>query len=326
MIYHYDLAQIINLTFPDPDCNFTEKIHPMKKVLLIILLMMVFGFTQAQNYHPLVDTNKMWSIKHQYGMTPSSDFTKFQGEETIQGYIYKKVWTTTDTLLSNWNPYGYIREDTNKRVYIRYWSGGPDDLRYDFGVDGGDTVYLFSDPMGIFFVVDSVDNYSLITGETRKRINLSCYAGPGGFMGNDTWIEGMGSLYGVMQSGSCALVGDMPQLICFTENDTLKYFNTSFTDCYLITGLVSPESGSESITVFPNPSDGIISVNVNDQSIIPLIMTFYDLTGNQILEKEIKGSGISINLNKLTGPSVVCYQVRGSKGFYAAGKIILLKR
>jgi len=298
----------------------------MKKLLLVIMLLMILGFSQAQNYHPLVDTNKMWSIKHQYGMTPSSDFTRFQGEETLDGHIYKKVWTTADTLLANWDPDGYIREDTSKRVYIRYWSGGPDDLRYDFGADAGDTVYLFSDPMGIYFVVDSIDNYSLLTGEIRKRINLSCYAGPGGFIGNDTWIEGMGSLYGVMQSGSCALLGDMPQLICFEENDTLKYFNTNFTDCYLITGLKSPGFGSESITVFPNPSDGTISVKVYDQSVLPLTMVFDDLNGKHILEKEIKGTGISINLYEVTGPSIICYHVTGSKGFYAAGKIILLKR
>jgi hypothetical protein len=298
----------------------------MKKSLLIIMLMMVFGFSQAQNYHPLVDTNKLWSIKHQYGLTPFSDFTKFQGEETFNGHIYKKVWTTTDTNLANWNPNGYIREDAGKRVYMRYWSGGPDDLRYDFGVDEGDTVYLFSDPMGIYFIVDSIDNYSLLTGETRKRINLSCFDGPGFFIGNDTWIEGMGSLYGVLQSGSCALVGDMPQLICFEENDTLKYFNTNFTDCYLITGLRLPESGLESISLFPNPSDGIISVNVNDQSILPLIMTFSDLTGNQILEKEIKGTGTSINLNEVTDQALVFYQVTGSKGFFAAGKIIVIKK
>jgi len=290
------------------------------------MLMMIFVFSWSQEYHTLVDTNKMWSTKHQYGMTPSSDFTKFQGEETLDGHIYNKVWTTSDTNLTNWDSYGYIREDTNKRVYIRYWTGGPDDLRYDFGADEGDTVYLFYDPMGIFFVIDSIDNYSLLSGETRKRFHLSCYAGPGGFMGNDTWIEGMGSLYGVMQSGSCALVGDMPQLICFTENDTLKYFNTSFADCYLITGLVSPGSGSESITLFPNPSEGIITVKVNDPSILPLTIAFYNLLGKQILENEINETRTSINLNEVTRLSIVCYHVTGSKGFYYAGKIIVLKR
>ena len=295
----------------------------MKKLLLIIFLMMVFGFSQAQNYHPLVDTNKLWSIKHQYGLTPFSDFTKFQGEETIQGYVYKKVWTTTDTTLTNWNPNGYIREDTNKRVYIRYGSIGPDDFRYDFGVDEGDTVYLFYDPMGIYFIVDSIDNYSLLTGETRKQINLSCFDGPETFIGNDTWIEGMGSLYGVMQSGSCALVGDMPQLICFTENDTLKYFNTNFTGCSIITGLISPESRLQSITVFPNSSDGNISVNVNDPSLLPLTIAIYDLTGKQILGKKVTDIENKIDISRLKSSGLIFYQFTGSNGFSGSGKILV---
>jgi hypothetical protein len=55
-------------------------------------------------------------------MTPSSDFTQFQGEETLDWHVYKKVWTTTDMMLANWNPNWYIREDSNKWVYIRSWS------------------------------------------------------------------------------------------------------------------------------------------------------------------------------------------------------------
>jgi hypothetical protein len=287
----------------------------MKRFFLIIMPIMVFVFSRAQVYHPLVDTNKLWSTAHQYssGLTLSSDFTKFQGEETLQGHIYKKVWTTTDTSLANWNPNGYIREDTDKRVFIRSWSGGPDDLRYDFGADAGDTIYLF------------YDTFSLLTGEERKRINLSCYS-VGSFVGNDTWVEGMGSLYGVLQSGSCALLGDMPQMICFEENDTLKYFNNNFEECFIITGIRSPEYGSGSINFFPNPSDGIITVKVNDPLILPLTIVFYDLTGNKILEKKIQGTLTFIDLFGFTSTAVVFYQITGSKGSYSSGKIIVKKK
>lgn len=95
----------------------------MKKLLLIIILIMVFASSWAQNYHPLVDTNKLWSIAHQYfpGWNQFSDFTKFQGEEILEGNVYKKVWTATDTNLANWNSNGYVCEDSNKHVYFRSW-------------------------------------------------------------------------------------------------------------------------------------------------------------------------------------------------------------
>jgi hypothetical protein len=295
----------------------------MKKFLLIIMLIMILVFTHAQNYHTLVDTNKLWSIKHQYGLTPFSDFTKFQGEEMFQGNIYKKVWTTTDTTLANWNFSGYIREDADKQVYIRTWSGGPDDLRYDFGVEAGDTVYLFYDPIGIYFTIDSVDTLTLITGETRKRINLSCYAGPGGFMGNDTWIEGIGSLYGVMQSGSCALAGDMPQLICFEENDTLKYFNDNFDNCYIVTGIATNNPITEQVRIFPNPSSGLISLKIDDPLILPMKVTFYDPLGNQILEKEVTDIENKIDIIHLKSSCLIFYQLTGTTSFYGSGKILV---
>jgi len=297
----------------------------MKKFLLIIILMIVFVFSQAQKYHPLVDTNKLWSVAHQYfpGWTTYSDFTKFQGEETIQGNIYKKVWTTTDTTLANWNSYGYVREDTNKRVYFRYWAGGPDDLRYDFGANSGDTIYLFSDPMGNFLVVDSIDTCILLSGETRKRINLSCHGPERNSIGNDTWIEGIGSLYGITQSGTCLLVGDMPQLICFTENDTLKFQNDNFENCYVVTGIAANDPMSERIQIFPVPSSGTIFITVNNLQILPMIITFYDPLGKQILKKKLTDIENKIDISNLTNSGLLFYQLKGSNGFSGSGKILV---
>ena len=297
----------------------------MKKFLLIIILMIAFVFSQTQEYHPLVDTNKLWSVAHQYfpGWTTYSDFTKFQGEETIQGNIYKKVWTTTDTTLANWNSYGYVREDTNKRVYFRYWAGGPDDLRYDFGANSGDTIYLFNDPMGNFLVVDSIDTYMLLSGETRKRINLSCHGPERNIIGNDTWIEGIGSLYGITQSGSCILVGDMPQLICFTENDTLKFINENFENCYVVTGIPTNNPISVMIQIYPNPASGIIYLKGNDQLILPLKLTLYDQLGKQILVKKVSDIETKIDISRLTSSNMIFYQLTGSNGFSGSGKILV---
>ena len=297
----------------------------MKKFILIIMLMMVFDFSQSQEYHPLVDTNKLWSVVHQYfpGWTPYSDFTKFQGEETIQGNIYKKVWTTTDTTFANWNSYGYVREDTNKHVYFRYWTGGPDDLRYDFGANSGDTIYLFNDPMGNFLVVDSIDTYMLLSGETRKRINLSCHGPERNIIGNDTWIEGIGSLYGITQSGSCILVGDMPQLICFTENDTLKFINENFENCYVVTGIPTNNPISVMIQIYPNPASGIIFLEINNPQILPLKLTIYDLLGKQILIKEVIEPESKIDISRLTSSNMIFYQLTGSNGFSGSGKILV---
>lgn len=176
--------------------------------------------------------------------------------------------------------------------------------------------------MGIYFVADSVDIFTLITGETRKRIKLSCYD-VGSFMGNDTWVEGMGSLYGVLQSGSCALVGDMPQLICFEENDTLKYFSDNFDNCFIVTGIATNNPISGMIRIFPNPSSGLIFLKITDLTILPLKITFYNLVGKQILEKDVTGPESEIDISVLTSSRLVFYQLTGSDRVCGSGKILI---
>ena len=300
----------------------------MKKFSLIIFSLIIFIFSRAQDYHPLVDTNKVWSTAHFYfpWYPTNSDFIKFQGDTTINGIVYKQVWKCNDTTQTSWTQYGYIREDNDKRVWYLSWSGGAsNNLIYDFSVAAGDTVYLFYDPMGSFLVVDSTDTFTLLTGESRKRINLSCHFGEESF-GNDTWIEGMGSLYGALQSGNCLLVGDNPQLICFTENDTLKYFNDNFYQCYVVTGINDLETNKETLEIFPNPSGGVITILLSDPSSMPVSIVFYDPAGRKILDKEIKGPRTTIDLKGFTCSSFVFYQVIGSKGFSSSGKIIFFKQ
>lgn len=296
----------------------------MKKAAFIILSIMSISLTWAQTYHPLVDTNKVWSIAHSYAQPfrYMSDFTKFEGDTTFNGHLYKQVWTTSDTTLESWNADGYIREE-NKQVYYLSWSGGPtNNLLYDFGANAGDTILLFSDPMGLYFVVDSVDNIILLSGESRRRVNLSGYL-TGDFMGNDTWVEGMGSLYGVLQSGTCVLVGDNPLLLCFHENDTLKYFNNSNSSCFIVTGIESHQPEAELVKVFPNPSDGFLSIHVNDASILPIKIILYDPLGKHILEKELTDTDNKINLSANKSVGFVFYQLTGSNRVSKSGKILI---
>jgi hypothetical protein len=142
-------------------------------------------------------------------------------------------------------------------------------------------------------------------------------------MGFDTWIEGMGSLYGVLQSGSCALVGDMPQLICFTENDTLKYFNSNYEDCFIVTGIATNNPVTDKAGIFPNPSYGLIFLKVNDPLILPLNITFYDPLGKRILGKNVTDIETKIDISGMTSSGMIFYHFKGPNGFSGSGKILV---
>ena len=144
-------------------------------------------------------------------------------------------------------------------------------------------------------------------------------------MGHDTWIEGTGSLFGVLLSGMCLLVGDSPQLLCFSENDTLKYFNPGFSTCYVVTGTDEKGALPDAVSVFPNPAEDHLSVSVKEQSMLPLKITFTDPAGRRILECSLTMETTPINLTGLAAPPVLFYTISGRNGNVSSGKVILLR-
>ncbi|MBA7546059.1 hypothetical protein ES705_38442 [subsurface metagenome] len=81
-------------------------------------------------------------------------------------------------------------------------------------------------------VVDSI-NTILINGKYRKQYFLHRQIELDVF--NEIWIEGIGSLYGVLNSGLAGAIGGKRELLCFYENDTLKYQNPNYEICFIST-------------------------------------------------------------------------------------------
>ena len=294
----------------------------MKNYLFFIITSLMISKAVSQNYHPLVDTNKEWSTAHSWGQpfVHTSDYIKFLGDSTINGLVYKQVWRSNDTTGSNWTAYGFIRE-YNKQVFYLSWVGGaPNNLLYDFNAVAGDTISLFADPMGSYMVVDSVGTWTLLDGEVRRKMNLSCHVFGSNF-GSDTWIEGIGSLFGVLQSGTCMLVGDNPQLMCFHENDTLKYFNPNFNQCYIATGIDSHNLPLDQVNVFQNSGSGSINIKIDDSSQLPLNIVLYDVAGIKLAEKKLNNAESKIEIPGIHPPSFLIYQLSGKNGFRKSGKI-----
>jgi hypothetical protein len=132
----------------------------------------------------------------------------------------------------------------------------------------------------------------------------------------------MGSLFGLLQSGTCMLVGDMPQLICFKENDILKYFNSNFDNCFIVTGIATHNSVFEPLELYPNPANGMIFLHVNDPWILPMTITFYDPVGKPILEKEVTEAESKIDLSGIPDTGLIIFLWKGANGVSQSGEIL----
>jgi hypothetical protein len=118
------------------------------KEFLTLLFVVIVQFCYGQEYHKLVDTNKLWStLIVEYIGPPTFDSTlktqhiRFGDDTIINGLIYKKVLETYNENLINWSYSGYIREDSSRKVYyLNYECYDEEYLIYDFNVNIGDTI------------------------------------------------------------------------------------------------------------------------------------------------------------------------------------------
>lgn len=211
----------------------------MKSILTAIILL-IASLASGQNQYQIVDTTKTWNtvwggywafmIAHCGGTRTN----KFGDEEIIDNKTYRMVLEATDSLHTNWDPTGYIREDTlTSQVFFRKWDG--EGLIYDFSLQVSDSVTIdnyyagFEDVTLICGNIDSVN----INGQLKKRIYLYRYY-PSEYPA-DIWIEGIGSTGGLLYSGlgGAGAAGGFNRLLCCSQNDTLLYIDSAFNRCYV---------------------------------------------------------------------------------------------
>ena len=227
-----------------------------KSYLLVCLLLMAGSYGFSQTYYPLVQTNKVWSISYFYAGPPSQiKYIKFEGDTVFDGNSYKTIWFTNDSVQYGWINWGYIRETADHKVHYLSSPGGFDVLMYDFSVTQGDTLYVMSIQQP--FIADTVDSVQVLTGEWRKRIIIHA----SDEMCRDTWIEGIGSLYGVLECAQGCLIGETSELVCMLQNGTLIYHYPGYTDCDTPLKINTPASEDPPL-IYPNPVGNDLTVQL----------------------------------------------------------------
>jgi hypothetical protein len=106
------------------------------KILLSFFLGSFLLTTFGQPVKSIVDENRLWSTLEIHclpnGNNYSTYYIKFEEDTLIDGLSYKRMWHCNEESQLNWMLYGFIREDENKRIYIRP-PGYIEGMIYDFG-------------------------------------------------------------------------------------------------------------------------------------------------------------------------------------------------
>jgi hypothetical protein len=274
----------------------------MKKTILIKfshIIALMFSFlvlfccaqtTNAQTFNnTIVNDNSSWAtLYYEFHLIPyvaSTEYLYFEGDSTVNGNLYKKVFSCDDSLHANIKYTGLIREENKKTYFIldNHPYPGTECLLYDFSLEEGmsfEYSYFCTDELAVSFYVNKVDSIE-VNGLLKKRIKLTDH---GRLV--DVWVEGIGSMSGLLNSlFNGFLAGTSYLLLCYFQDHELIYKSPLYSECYYDDpgDIVFPYKIiplDDNYSIFPNPVDHILTVS-SSKNIISRI-EIYDMVGKKV--------------------------------------------
>ncbi len=221
--------------------------------------MMMFTLNlNAQVAYPIPHSNASWGQFLGTGWVFGPGFSGNTHFFTSEGYA--TIDSVQYILIQGTSPNSYIRQDSTGKVWFYSPNDSTEKLTYDFNAGPGDTVMVWNGWEGIALqgyveiVVMNVDTVLLNNGETRRRLYINTYDHSGGLT---TWIEGIGSSWGLPYPAFAEIIDHNSWLTCFTHNDTIKFGDV----CNLVLSTKNIQS-YHAAQLYPNPNNGIFNIQL----------------------------------------------------------------
>jgi hypothetical protein len=307
----------------------------MKKLPLLFIFTLIIGSQLfSQTYRKLVEDGKTWSIVTEIVDDISTSWISFGADTIINNETYKRVLVSDNPSLLPSYCFGFIREDSTKKVYFMN-NSYEEGLLYDFNVSIGDTVPIdntFSWPNcleDLTAVVDTIFYSSILTIENNCNY-LPPVFNPS-FLDNserkiiivrkidsedqlDYWIEGIGSISGILESCShfkpclsfdCDPVFAYHYLLCHFEGENHIYeLDELYYGCHISVNTNYVEINE--ISVFPNPvTENVFTIEFGSHFTGNLILI--NAFGNTVLKKTVNSSASKISVELPNIPTGLYY-------------------
>ena len=252
--------------------------------LLAALLMMGGATMQAQEYLPLAQKGNEWHT-FETGVWQINNYVNWcSGDTLIEDVRYMKIMGTVNDSYPIF--YTLLREEDGK-VWKRYSIAHPETLLYDFTASVGDTLRIgdFAEEI----VLDSISVVQIGDVDRRKFWFGLEYDGLGNPRAKETWVEGIGSDYGLLWTGYFNVIDGWHCLLCFHQNGELVWENPEYGTC---TYDAIEENKDSEITVYPNPGNNTLNIRTALQN---ARIEIYDIAGKLVYNQEITGNNTRIN-------------------------------
>lgn len=300
----------------------------MKHLFKCIFITIIPLFSISQS---IVDTTKLWSTYLHYYYQPYSNTEqiKFISDTILGGVHYRKVVRTMEENPVNWTPYGFIREDSSKKVFYRLNGNDTEKLMYDFNIHLHDTVHVYGlynyytpDFWEMDYYVYSIDS-AIVGGCFKKQYHMYVLPFTGWGQEASQWIEDVGSIDGILRNYNNYLGCNWFDLLCYKKNGILQYTNPNYSSCYVVTGVNDLKNVVLEVVISPNPITDkstfkILGLGKSDE----IIINIFNSVGYKILTKR---NVIEFQIYKNDFPEgIYFYTISNKSGILVSGKIILI--
>ena len=226
-----------------------------------MLCIVTIGTSAAQTTKPLVKDGATWMVVIAHGGGGTGE----PYEEKVDRYTID-----VDSMINGKQYKGlsggvWLREDSTGKVYIlhpsqRFGCHGRDSsehLLYDFGVKTGDSLTYYRGDWGDSMVcwVGPIDTI-IISGQKRARYSI--YRNTINNPNPDTWIEGIGSIYGIYFP-YCDPFEVSFYLGCYIDSEIYYQGNPNKPCEYLGFDMMASGLG---FNIYPNPTSGMLSIDL----------------------------------------------------------------
>ncbi len=261
------------------------------------------------------------------------------GDTVIENETWNKIYFTNNYLgdveiRGGMNYIAAIRENEQKQILAKF-PELPEFVLYDFTLEIGDTIrydytaasivegnfpiyflddeaphYKLDDEAPHYKVVVDKDSVLLENGQYRNRLILQSFlVGYGDLHINNHWIEGFGctewsGLFHpivVMRHDN----GDHIKFACFMQDEVVIYLDNPYCDdclCETFTFIDHFDGTNKVLIVYPNPSKGCITININGDYTGNAILLITDISGKKLFEKQVRNQKeLNLDLSSYKG-------------------------
>ena len=272
---------------------------------LLALLLMAGGVTmQAQVFLPIAQKGNEWHT-FETGVWQINNYVNWCSGDTLIGNVrYMKIMGTVNDSYPIF--YTLLREEDGK-VWKRDSIAHPETLLYDFTASVGDTLRIgdFAEEM----VLDSISMVQIGDVDRRKFWFGLEYDNLGRPRAKETWVEGIGSDYGLLWTGYFNVFDGWHCLLCFHQNGELVWQNPEYNTCTYPYDAVE-ENKETGISIYPNPGNNTLNICTALQN---ACVEVYDMSGRMIYRQEITENITAINTTDWTDGTYVWKVVANGK-------------